>query len=71
MSREVVFQDPHRYNSSLKYFTIREERAVRIPKPNIPTLKFKWSATNPKTKGPPPVPKITPIAIMNPIVIDL
>jgi hypothetical protein len=34
-------------------------------------LKFKWSATNPKIKGLPPVPKITPMAMMNPMVIDL
>ena len=56
---------------SLKNLTSWEEIAVKAPNPNIPNLKLKWSATNPKIKGPPPVPKITPMAIINPMANDL
>jgi hypothetical protein len=33
-------------------------------------LKLKWSATNPKMKGPPPIPNITPMAMISPMAID-
>jgi hypothetical protein len=56
---------------SSKNLTNWEERAVKTPNPNIPTLKLKRSATNPRTNGPPPIPKITPMAMMNPMAIDL
>jgi hypothetical protein len=54
-----------------KNLAIKEERAVKTPNPNIPALKLQWSAMSPKIKGALPDPKITPMAMMNPKVMDL
>jgi hypothetical protein len=56
---------------SLKNFTLKEDRVVRIPSPRIPIWKLEWSAITPRRKGLPPIPKIIPIEIIRPRAIAL
>jgi hypothetical protein len=58
---------PYFFSKSL---TAKDDRVVKTPNPRIPTLKLKWSAITPRTRGVLPIPKITPMERTTPVPID-